>query len=199
MYFALSDLGKFTSNIPYMFVWEHYHIYNIHYSTCRVATLWTHVQMSTIPSSCLMFELGTMLPVILPLSPCVIYVISKKEGITTKLFCWLFLCRGKQKWLLCFMPLFFTGIMISYMLDDANYIAPLYMLSCFLKQRDKPFEYDSNRGRNDENTWGHSSRSTVSLWGSLSQRQREKKIKCFLHICPHPPKRRDNQLWVPVW
>lgn len=166
MYFALSDSGKFTSNIPYMFVWEHCNIYNIHYSTRWTATLWTHVQMSTIPSSRLMFELGTMLPVIPPLSLCVIYVISKTEGITTKLFCWLFLCRGKQKWLLCFMPPFFTGIMISYMLDDANYIAPLHMLSLLPQTKNMTaMEVVMMRIHRE-----HSSRSTVSLWGSLSQR-----------------------------
>lgn len=64
------------------------------------------------------------------LSPChlVIYVISKTEVITTKLVCWLFLCRGKQKWSLCFMPLMISN-MISFILDGANYIAPLHMFS----------------------------------------------------------------------
>lgn len=55
---------------------------------------------------------------------CVMYVISKTEVTTTKQFCWALWCRGKQKWSLCFTPLMITSIMISYMLYDANSIAP---------------------------------------------------------------------------
>lgn len=49
--------------------------------------------------------------------------------------------RRKQKWCLCFMPLLIISIMISYMQDGANSIAPPhtfcklpeFMLRCFLK------------------------------------------------------------------
>lgn len=94
IYFALSYAGKFTSEWPILallFVCVRTIIYNTHYSTCQAVTLCTRVQMNA------MSGVHCQKQYCLSFSQCVIYVISKTEVITTKLFCRVFLCRGEAE------------------------------------------------------------------------------------------------------
>lgn len=112
-----------------------------------------------------------------------------------------FLCRGKQKWLLCFMLLHITGIMVSYMLDGANYIALLQMFPSLPQMRRwvsclYNIFYDSGKGcvmtRKHVNIALDVLCRCKEDFEPKTRRQEDKSWR----VCTYPPIRRDNQLWV---